>query len=102
MILITIGSSQRNLKDASESWIREQIDRRRTDGQLPCVRVEIQSDGVNVALSTPDCTNPVGATRPPKAAEHRIFQLWNLLHLNSPKYSAENVIDFLKRVMEWI
>lgn len=98
MITVTIGSSQRSGNDISESWITEQIVRRRSDGQAVCVRVDLRTPLVNMTLATPGCANSGGGGRKPTATEQRIFDLWEKLHLNAPGFSPGNVIAFLKQV----
>jgi hypothetical protein len=102
MITVTIGSSRRSIDDVSESWIADQIARRKADGQTVCVRVEIQTPLVNVTLATPGCAGSGGGGRMPTAAEQRVFELWDKLHLKSSGFAPGNVIAFLKQVARYI
>ena len=101
MITITIGSSSRQLEDASEGWITEQIVQRRDDRTSVCVRVEIHTSAINMVLATPGCGGGGGGRRP-TATEQRIFDLWAHYRLNTADYSPGNVIAFLKRVTGYL
>ena len=48
MNTIRIGSETRSLTDATESWINEQINWRRHDGQNACVEVAIDTGGLKL------------------------------------------------------
>jgi hypothetical protein len=47
-VTVQIGNETRDLDDATESWINEQIDRRRRDGSSICITVRIQLPGVDL------------------------------------------------------
>ncbi len=96
-IRVRIGTSERNLYSADESWINQQINCRRQDMQRVCVRVFIKDNFLNMELSTPGCDGG-GGGRPPNSQEERIFDLWNRLGLNRPEFSGGNLIAFLKQI----
>lgn len=98
MITVRIGSSERDLRSASESWINQQINRRREDEQSVCVRVIIREGSINIALSTQSCPGNGGGTRPPNAQEQEIFKLWDKLGLNKEDFHGGNVVAFLKQL----
>ena len=60
-ITIRIGSETRNFDDATESWITEQINRRKKDLQSICVEVTIHTSGLNIRFATPGCHASGGA-----------------------------------------
>lgn len=96
---ITIGSAQLPLEQVDESWINQQINRRRADGAIVCVQVNIGEDDVRVLLRTPSCgSSGGGGWRPPNAREQRILELWNERGLNSPDFTGGNVVAFLHQV----
>lgn len=98
MITVRIGSRERDLRSASESWINQQINRRREDEQSVCVRVIIREKSINIALSTQSCPGSGGGTRPPNAQEQEIFKLWDKLGLNKEDFHGGNVVAFLKQL----
>lgn len=100
MIRIEIGGngSERTLEEASESWINQQINRRRRDGVPVCVRVYIKEGELDVVLATSDCRSMGGGTRRPKPAEAEIFRLWDSLGLKDPNFASGQLIAFLKRL----
>lgn len=68
MIRIIIGKVERDLSDASENWINQQINCRKADGVPVCVRVIINDRDVYIILSTPTCGVSRGG-RPPRPHE---------------------------------
>ena len=82
---------------SSESWVNQQINRRRDDGQNVSVRVIIRQDRLNMTLSTPSCPKGSGG-RPPNRDEEQIFKLWERRGLNKEQFTAENLIAFLKQI----
>src|SRR5262245_19177159 len=99
MSRIKIGSSERDLSDANESWIVQQIRTREENGGRPCVQVFLKCGSVDVMLSTPQCAvGGGGGGRAPNQKEQEIFQLWNSRHMNSPEWAIGNLIAFLKQV----
>jgi len=98
MITVEIGMDRRKLDDATESWINEQINKRRADKQPVCVRVMIEDGSINIVLSTPGCRGLGGGGRPPSARENEIFNLWDKRGMNSTDFHGGNLIAFLKQL----
>ncbi|HUA67231.1 MAG TPA: hypothetical protein VMA13_01675 [Candidatus Saccharimonadales bacterium] len=96
MSTIQIGESQHNFCDVTESWLHQQVGRRKDDGQNVCARVMINNGSVNVALSTPECSRSFGVGRKPNEREGEIIRLWDKLHLNSTHWTAGNLVAFVK------
>ena len=77
MITIKIGGDEQEWNrpgEVSESWITQQIVRRRDDGERPCVRVGITTPAVNMGLVTPGCAVG-GGSRSLNPEEQRIVAL---------------------------
>jgi hypothetical protein len=100
MIKIRIGEVERDLGSADESWINQQINRRRADGQSVCVRVSVKEGDLDMILSTPTCGSSGGGGRPPRPSERTIFNLWNQRKLNESDFSGGNLIAFLKQLKQ--
>lgn len=98
MIRIRIGDQEKEFESADESWINQQINRRRADGLAVCVKVTIHIGDLNMVLITPTCANASGGGRAPTAHEQEIFELWNRLGLDSANFTGGNVIAFLKQL----
>jgi len=98
VITVRIGGAERPLSEAIESWVTEQVGRRRNDGVADCVQVRIEMGSVNMVLSTPACAGTGGGGRPPNDTERRIFDLWTGMHLNEPRFASSNVVAFLKQL----
>jgi hypothetical protein len=97
MITVWIGNTEKELRDVRESWINEQLNRRRRDDSYTCVQVVIDKPPLNMVLSTPNCSSN-GGGRPPNPQEQRIFELWEKFNLNSSGFTGGNLIAFLKQV----
>jgi hypothetical protein len=99
MIRVKIGDSERDLRDATPAWINEQINRRRADGISVCVQVLIDSNPLNLALTTPGCSRiGGGGGRPLNQQESNIVALWERLHLNTQEFTGGNLVAFLKQI----
>ena len=97
MIRVRIGDAERELSSVSESWVNQQINRRKADGQSVCVRVIILQDQLKMTLSTPGCPKGSGG-RPPNRYEEQVFDLWERRGLNEEQFTAGNLIAFLKQL----
>ncbi len=100
MISIRINGEQRSYSERIESWINEQINRRRHSQGLVCVEVSVNLPLLNVLLRTPGCVGngAAGALRQLTSVEERIFELWNHLGLNDSNFTSGQVIAFLKQL----
>ena len=104
MITITIGQDVRQLSspsDIEESWINQQINRRRASGQSVCTRVRIQEAGLDLSLATPGCGGS-GGGRPPTHEEQRIIELWRERHLTQSEYTGGDLIAFLRQLFRLV
>lgn len=98
-ITVTIGTSERDVKEIEPNWITEQIVRRKQDGVPVCVIVKIKTNGLDMVLASGDCPSGGGpGGRPPTQQEREIFALWEKLHLKQGDISPGNLIAFLKQV----
>lgn len=96
---IIIGSSEKELSGASESWITQQVRERQHAGETFCVRVVLKTDCVDMILATPGCgSGGGGGGRSPNHREQEIFALWHERHLNQPGLVVGNLIAFLKQL----
>jgi hypothetical protein len=102
MIKIQIGSEDRELDNADERWINQQINRRRADGQTVCVMVTVQEGDLDMVLSTPTCGASRGSGRPPRPGEKEVFDLWNKRGLNKADFTGGNLVAFLKQLKDLI
>jgi len=97
MIRVRIGDVESELRSINDSWINQQINCRRTDGQNVCVRVFIQQNNLNMILSTPSCPTESSDRRPTKH-EQEIFDYWEKYGLNKGQFTSGDLIAFLKKV----
>lgn len=99
MVTVRIGDETRDLFEASESWINQQIARRRADGQNICVEVLINKSGLNLRLATPGCSaGGGGGGRAPNSNENEILDLWKRRGLNDNAFTGGNLVAFLKQL----
>ena len=98
MIGIRIGNEERNLDEADESWVNQQINRRLAAGDLVCVQVRIQNDALDLALRTPTCPSMGGGGRAATRHEQEILNLWEKLGLRRMDFAGGNVVAFLKQL----
>jgi len=97
MIRLIIGDVESELTSINESWINEQLNRRKALGQNVCVRVIIHQGDLNMTLSTPACA--VGQPgRQPNRHETDIFDAWERCGLNRQQFTGGNLIAFLKQI----
>jgi hypothetical protein len=104
-IKIEIGDSKRefeNTYDIDESWINQQIIRRKKDRISICVKVYIKNETVDVLLKTPACRSGGGSGREPKPQERKIIDLWNERGLNKENFAGGNLISFFKQLRKII
>jgi hypothetical protein len=102
MNTITIGESERDLSNASESWINQQIHQRQEDGISVCVQIRIQTSSLELLLSTPGCNGSGGGWRQPSAKEAEVIEIWTKRGLNSSGWTSGNVIAFLKQIRGYL
>jgi hypothetical protein len=98
MNMISVGSSERDLQNASAGWIREHVEAVRSRGIPVCVKVRLQSGPIDVALATPVCSGSGGGWRTPNREEHEIIELWEKRGLNRNDFDLGQLIAFVNRV----
>lgn len=101
MVSIRINNEQRTLVEIDESWISQQINRRRAAGQTVCVQVTVNSGNLNLTLSTPTCAAG-GGGRAPNHDEQEVFDLWAKLGLNDARFTGGELVAFLKQLRRLI
>ena len=98
MIRIEINGTKRNIEDAGERWVNEQVDRRLRDNQRICVRVWIEKKPeVDLVLSTPDCPPAGGSGRSLTRRENEISELWKKQMLRESDFTGGNLWAFLRQ-----
>lgn len=102
MIDIRIGTSSRDIDSIDESWIAEQINRRRTANEEVCIEIVFNTENLKMGLSSPKCSRGGGRGRPPNEQEQNIIDLWNKNHLNTNDFTGGNLIAFIKQLKKLI
>jgi hypothetical protein len=104
MIKIRINDVEQDveLRSIDESWINQQINRRRAEGLKVCVRITIQVGDLDLFLSTPTCQTGAGSSRPLRPHEKVVCALWNEEMLDEKDFTGGRVVAFLKRLRQLI
>jgi hypothetical protein len=103
MIEIEIEGDRRNEKEISESWVNQQINKRR-EAKLPvCVRVYIKENHLDIILSSPECP-PKGKSKasPLSKQEEMILSLWEKYKLNTNVFHGGNLVTFYKQLDKYL
>lgn len=99
MATIAINGQQRSLDEATPQWIHDQIDPRNRDGLAVCVKINIETNEIRIALSTPTCQHSGGGGgRMPNRREAEVLRIWEDEKLHTNQFSVGNVVAFVKRV----
>ena len=103
MIEIQIAESKKSTDEGYESWVNQQINNRRKEGQIVCVRVFIKEYHLNLILSSPECPLMGRPKRSPfTKQENDILELWNKCKLNTNDFPGGSLIAFLKQVRRYL
>lgn len=97
MIKISINNIEKELSEASESWISEQINHHRGIGAV-CVKVYIKAPGVDVALASEGCVSGQSGGRRPNRDEMMFVDAWQKFQLGSSPINTGRLIAFLKQI----
>ena len=100
MIKIKIGPIEKNLEDANESWINQEIGRLRKSEQPVCVRLRIRNDSLDLTLATPGCGR--GRGRKPKPSEQKIFDLWKKCGLTQTDFTGGQLVAFIEKLTKLV
>lgn len=98
MIKIKINEDERLFDEIDEQWIPQQINRRRANGEVVCVRVTIQQGNLCLVLATPTCQGSGGGGGQFNQQERSVIDLWMKLGLSSYEFSGGNLNAFLKQL----
>ena len=105
LIKICIGNNERQFDDVyniDESWINQQINKRKEDKEKICIRVYIKNEFIDILLTTPTCGEGRSSGRRPNPQEKEIFNLWKIRGLNEEIISGGKLISFLKQLRKII
>jgi hypothetical protein len=102
MIRIEIDGSERRLEEASERWIREEINRSLQDNGRVCVRVSFEEPQLAFTLATPDCPRSGAGKHDLTQRENEVWALWKKRGLSArdlPKGKLAGILwAFLQQV----
>ncbi len=98
MVTIRIGNDTRQLEDADEVWLTQQVNTRHREGLPVCVQVTIRTSTLQVSLTTPACGSSAGGGRPPRPDEAEIIELWNKHKLTSTEFTGGDLVAFTKQL----
>ena len=102
MVTIQIGNTTpRTLidpRDVDESWVNQQINRRRQAGEPVCVRVIIKTASIDFMLYSNGCSGGRGMNRDLTPQEQGAFELWERAGLRKANFQGGGLIAFLKQL----
>lgn len=99
-IVVQVGEERRDYSSGLESWVAEQLHRRRLDGANTCVRVIIQSGSINITLMTPGCASRSGPSRRANHREEQLFDLWRDCGLDDAGFQPSHIVTFLRQISQ--
>jgi hypothetical protein len=97
-IWVRIGNDEREYSERENSWINEQIRRRRAEEGEVCVQVKIDHGAIQLVLFTSDCRLG-GRGGHLNRVQNDVFELWKQMHLNEKDFTGGNLIAFLRQVL---
>lgn len=95
---IAIGGIERDVSDASPSWIREHVLALRSRDMDVCVKVSIRAGSLNIGLSTPACSATRFSDRDPNPEEQRILDLWHKRGMDKNDFEIGQLVAFLNEI----
>jgi hypothetical protein len=98
MIRVSVGETDRDIRDVNVPWLRERIEDMRRKGVPVCVRVTIKSGDLDMILSTLGCPASSGGNRPPRPKEKEVFDLWEKRGLNLDDFNIGQLNAFLSEI----
>ena len=101
MVRIQINDASRTLtdpRDVDESWINQQINRRRQAGEPVCVMVTIKTDSIDFTLNSEGCSGGRGMSRSLTSQEQGALDLWERTGLRKASFQGGHLIAFLKQL----
>ena len=97
-IRVKIGTVEKDISEVDPSWVNQQINGGRADGDTVCVQVTIDKGSVRLHLATSDCPSSGGSHRPLNSQEKEIWSLWKKLRLDDKHYTGGNLVAFLNQI----
>lgn len=94
MTKVWIGNDERDLRDATDGWLRSSLEQLRRSGAAVCVKVRIEEGDVDMILATTGCPSGEGG-RPFRDEEKRIFEQWRRHRLDTEHFTAHDLEEFL-------
>lgn len=87
----------RDVRDVTVPWLRSAIEQLRQSTSPFCVEVTIAVGQIDMILATPGCPAGDGG-RPFCGEERKVFELWKARRLDTDRFTARNLEEFLTAV----
>ncbi|MCH4565271.1 hypothetical protein MKP05_19410 [Halomonas sp. EGI 63088] len=101
MIKISVNNVEKELSEASESWIADQINHHRGIGAV-CVKIYIKAPGIDLALASEGCGSGQPGGRKPNRDEMMFIDAWQQFQLGSSPINTGRLIAFLKQIDRYV
>ena len=98
MIKIRIDASDRKLEDVTETFIVEQVKRRRKDGISVSIQIIFKDEDVIVALVTPMYPARGRPIRKPTGRQKKVLDFWRKCNLDKENFQYDDLIYFLRKI----
>jgi hypothetical protein len=92
------GGDTRDLFPIDATWIRDRVHALRSRGIPVCVRILIESPGLNIILTTPGCPDEPSVERETRPMEQRLFDLWERKGMKQKDFEIDQLIAFIKEI----
>ncbi len=97
--MVSIAGNDRYLREVEPSWVNQQINRRRAQGDPVCVRVTFRTRSGEWSLATQSCPRMEGGYFDPQdRLEKAIIELWGRERLNSGDFNGADLNNFIRQV----
>lgn len=100
MIKVSVSDQTKTLPEINPQWIQSIINKNRVMGKKNCIKIDINSENVNLVLTT-NCESKADVN-PSNEFESRIIFLWNDLVLSKDDVDSTRLYEFLKRIDHWV
>lgn len=97
---VQIGDERRSLDDADQSWIVDQLARRRANGASTCIKVFVKTSTIDLVFATADCGGGSGGVASYTPQEQQLIEEWRRRSLNDRNFSIGNLTSFLRHVKQ--
>jgi hypothetical protein len=98
MVMLRVDSRDVKLDNVNESWIVDQVERRRRDGICVNIRIIFREEEVIIAIVTPEYWPSGRPIEKPTERQKRVIDFWRQCNLDREDFRCDDLIHFLRRI----